>query len=106
MSRPVTLRNINVMIISDNDTHVLSANACAGEIVPGNPFRIATGLDVKAFLADNIVRHAVIDYVSVPVQEKTVKVRNLGHKLLSNENSLDPEPEPSRAPRKSLPYRL
>ena len=89
MAGPCRLRNVKVKILSDNDIHVVPGNACAGEIILGNPFLIASGLNVKDFLADNIERLATIDYGKLQVPEKNTKVGKLGMKLLSNKIDLD-----------------
>ncbi len=97
MAGPCRLRNISVKIISDNDNHVVPGNACAGEIILGNPFLKASGLDVKDFLADNIERLSAIDYGNLEVEERTAKVGKLGLKLLSNDIGMaEGEIEPTK----------
>lgn len=49
---PCRLRNVKVKILEDQYTYVSPGNACSGEIVLGNPFLIASGLNVKDFLAN------------------------------------------------------
>ncbi len=58
MSVRCRLRNVNVKILSHNDNHVVLGNASAGEIILGNPFLVASGLNFKDFLANNIERLA------------------------------------------------
>lgn len=83
MAAPCRLGNINVRMLSENDGKVAPGNVCAGEIILGNPFLKASGVDVKDFLADNIERRSSIDYGTLDVEESTAKVGKLGLKLLS-----------------------
>lgn len=71
--------------MEDKDSYVQTDNACDGEIILGNPFLIASGLDVKYFLAKHIERLASIDYGELDQEEPTAKDGKLGLKLLSQE---------------------
>lgn len=85
MAGPCRFRNINVKILSDNDTSVRPGNGCAAEIILGNPFLVTSGVNVKDFLADNIERLYSIDYGDLQVESETSKVGKLGMSLLSDE---------------------
>ena len=48
-----------------SDSYILPGNDCAGKIVLGNPFQLASCLNVKDFVADHIDHLAAIDFGSV-----------------------------------------
>ena len=85
MAGPCRLRNLNVSILEDKDTYIRPGHACSGEIILGNPFLLASGLDVKDFLATNFERLASIDYGSLGTTSHPTTVGKLGMKLLRNE---------------------
>lgn len=89
MNSPCRLRNIKVKILAGIDTHVRSGNAYAGEIILGNQFLVASGLNVKNFLADYIDRLSSIDYGNLDSEEETAKVGKLGFLLLSQDIDID-----------------
>eukprot|EP00171_Calliarthron_tuberculosum_P020015 IDg20015t1 len=94
MAGSCLLRNVKVNLIVDKDTYVLPGNACAGEIVLRKPFLIASGLNVKDFLADNIERLAAVDYVSLQCEDQPAKVGKSEFSLLSHEiGTGDPTPK-------------
>lgn len=83
--------------MEDIDNHVEPGNMCAGEVVLRNAFLIASGIDVKDFLANNIERLASIGHGNLDGEEPTAKVGKLGFKLLSQEiNVSEKELEPSK----------
>ena len=85
MAGPFRLRNLNVSILEDKDTYIRPGHACSGEIILGNPFLVASGLNVKDFLATNLERLASIDYGSLETTSNPTTVGRLGMKLLRNE---------------------
>lgn len=89
---PCRLRNIRAHIMADKDDCAKPGNACAGELVLGNPFLIRSGLNVKDFVANNLSHLASIDYGELQREEAPSKVGKLGFKILSRGVSTDDTP--------------
>ena len=94
---PCRLRHSNVSIPEDKDTYIRPGHACSGEVILGNTFLVASGLNVKDFWATNLDRLAPIDYGSIETTTNPPTVRKLGMKLLRNEiYSGEDDVDPSR----------
>ena len=65
MAGSCRLRNINVKILSYNDSNIAPGNNCAREIIHANKFFNASGLDVRDVLAEIIEHLASIDYGNI-----------------------------------------
>lgn len=88
MAGPCRLRNIKCYITKDHDETIQPGNDCPGEIILGNPFLIASGLDVKDFLADNIDHLSSLDFGEL-ITDDVGKVGKLGISLLSQSIDLE-----------------
>lgn len=75
---PCRLRNIKFHDTEYTEKFVRTGNDCAGEIILGNPFLIASGLDVKEFLADNIERLSSLGFGELIHDDDDGKVGKLG----------------------------
>ena len=89
MAGPCRLRNLHLSILENNESHIRPGHSCAGEIILGNPFLVASGLDVKDFLASNLEKLASIDYGTLETLSVPSRVGNLGMHLLKNEIDID-----------------
>ncbi len=64
-----------------DETSIVHAASCPGEIILGNPFLVHSGLSMTDFIAENIDRLSSLDFGSLDGDPALTKVGKPGVKL-------------------------